>query len=199
MPLTDVAIRNFKKGERDVKRSDEKGLYLLVRANGSKLWRMGYRFAGKQKLLAFGAYPDVSLVEARQLRDDARALLRQGIDPSAQRRTERIEQIEGQKHTFNAFADELLRVLRTKKLAETTVEKTRWMLDFARPILGSRPLQEITAPMVKQVLLNVQNKGRVDTANRLRFAIGRVFRLAQERGVETNLSLIHISEPTRPY
>lgn len=186
MSLTDVAIRNFKKGERDVKRSDEKGLYLLVRANGSKLWRMGYRFAGKQKLLAFGAYPDVSLIEARARRDAARALLRQGIDPSAHKRATLADHKASAEHTFNRYADALLEVQRKKGLSETTIEKTRWMLDFARPTLGKRALSEIDAPMVKQVLLKVQDKGIIDTARRLRSVISRVFRLAQGRGVVTN-------------
>lgn len=186
MPLTDVTIRNLKASDRDVKKTDEKGLYLLVRANGSKLWRMGYRFGGKQKLLAFGAYPEVSLTEARDRRDAAKTLLRQGIDPSAHKRAIVADQKASSQYTFNAFADELLVLLRRKALAETTIDKTRWMLDFARPTLGTRPLREITSPMVKQVLLKVQDKGRLDTSHRLRAVISRVFRLAQGRGVETN-------------
>lgn len=186
MPLTDVAIRNFKASDRDVKKADEKGLYLLVRPNGAKLWRMGYRFAGKQKLLAFGAYPEVSLTEARGHRDAAKALLRQGVDPSAHKRATLAEHKTSAEHTFNRYADALLDVQRKRGLSATTIDKTKWMLDFARPSLGKRALHEIDAPMIKQVLLKVQDKGIIDTARRLRSVISRVFRLAQGRGVASN-------------
>ncbi len=88
MPLSDTAIRSAKAGDAARKLSDEKGLYLLLVPAGGKLWKLKYRFAGKEKKLSFGSYPDVSLKEARQRRDHARSLLAAGIDPSAAKRAE---------------------------------------------------------------------------------------------------------------
>lgn len=86
MALSDVRIKDAKPKEKFYKLSDGKSLYLLVNPNGSKLWRLKYRFAGKEKTLSFGPYPEVSLNEAREKRDDARAKVKSGIDPSEERR-----------------------------------------------------------------------------------------------------------------
>src|SRR5690606_15892419 len=90
MALKDLEIRALKPASRTYKRSDERGLYVEIRPNGSKLWRLKYRFAGKEKCIAFGAFPEVGLAEARRQRDDARRQLREGIDPSAVRRQEKL-------------------------------------------------------------------------------------------------------------
>lgn len=82
MPLTDITAKSAKSADKEYKLSDEKGLYLLIHPNGSKYWRLKYRFADKEKILALGVYPEVSLKEARDKRDTARQLLRDGIDPS---------------------------------------------------------------------------------------------------------------------
>jgi hypothetical protein len=90
MALTDTKIKQLKPAEKDYKESDEKGMYLLVRATGSKLWRMKYRVAGVEKTLSIGAYPDVTLKEARELRDKARADLAKGIDPSEVKKAAKV-------------------------------------------------------------------------------------------------------------
>ena len=112
MPLTDTQVRHLKPRQKPYKVADGGGLYLHVTDKGSKLWRMRYRFKGREKLLAFGAYPDVSLLRAREKRQAARAFLADGIDPSAQAKADKAEQAARHEHTFANIADELMEKLR---------------------------------------------------------------------------------------
>jgi hypothetical protein len=105
--LTDTQVRQAKPREREYKLADYASLYLLIRPNGSKLWRLDYRFGGKQKTLALDAYPIVTLAEARERRDAARKLLANGIDPGVQRKLEKIAAAAGG-NTFREVAEELL-------------------------------------------------------------------------------------------
>ena len=104
MPLTDTQIKALKPEAKARKYADEKGLFLLVAPSGGKLWRLKYRVDGKEKLLALGAYPEVSLKAARARRDDARELIAAGVDPSEARKTEKAERIAQVEHTFHRFA-----------------------------------------------------------------------------------------------
>ena len=106
MPLTDTAIKNAKPGTKPVKLSDEKGLFLLVSPAGGKWWRLKYRLAGKEKLLSLGVYPDVSLKDARQRRDDARKLLADGIDPGENRKAVKSAKAERAANSFEVVARE---------------------------------------------------------------------------------------------
>jgi hypothetical protein len=108
MPLSDVTVRNAKPGKKPRKWSDGGGLFLLIQPGGSKLWRQAYRFAGKQRTLALGVYPHVSLADARSGRDNAKKLLAQGIDPSAHRKTARTAAMEIAGNTFRVVAAELI-------------------------------------------------------------------------------------------
>ena len=103
MPLTETQIKALKPGEKARKVADEKGLYLLVQPSGGKLWRLKYRVDGKEKLLALGAYPDVSLKMARERRDEARRLLADGIDPSEHRKAHKAAREEAQGNSFEAI------------------------------------------------------------------------------------------------
>lgn len=94
MALTDIKVRTAKPTDKQYKLTDGNGMHLLVHPNGSKYWRLQYRFGGKQKMLALGVYPDVSLADARARRDDARKLLANGIDPGDKKKNDKIEQEE---------------------------------------------------------------------------------------------------------
>ncbi|MDR1461937.1 MAG: Arm DNA-binding domain-containing protein, partial [Azoarcus sp.] len=109
MGLSDANIRNAKPSGRQYKLTDEKGLFILVNTNGSKLFRMKYRFDGKEKILSFGAYPDVSLRLARDRRDEARKLLAQGEDPGELRKAQRLARSEAPKNTFEAIGREWMK------------------------------------------------------------------------------------------
>jgi integrase len=174
MPLTDTTIRTAKPREKSYKLSDGGGLQLLVTERGSKLWRLAYRFNGKQKSLAFGPYPDVTLSDARVARDAARKTLASGADPSFQRKLKQ----DAQAFTFRSVAEEMLKMKEREGQAPATLKKKRWLLDFAFAFLGDRPVADITAPEILHVLRGVVNRDCLETADRLRSTCGMVFRYA---------------------
>lgn len=178
MPLSDSACRAAKSGEKPIKLSDAGGLFLLVQPGGSKLWRQAYRFDGKQKLLSLGKYPDVSLADARTARGANKALLEKGIDPSAQRKIDQVTASLARANTFKLVAEELLTKFERDGDDPKTLGKKRWMLSFAYADLGDRPIGEIEAPELLEVLRKIELRGRYDTARRLRALTGRVFRYA---------------------
>lgn len=178
MPLSDTQIRNLKAGERAAKFSDGGGLHLLVTVNGSKLWRLAYRFGGKQKTLALGAYPHVSLAEARSKRDGAKGLLAAGADPSQHAKEEKARTRAAGENTFGAVADEFLKKVTREGRAEITIAKKRWLLDTVRADMGKRPIAEITAAEILTVLRKVEAKGHFETARRMRETVSQVFRYA---------------------
>ncbi|TKB20451.1 MAG: DUF4102 domain-containing protein [Mesorhizobium sp.] len=176
MPLTDAAVRSIKASGKDRKVADSGGLYLLVTAKGARLWRLKYRFDNKGKTLAIGTYTDTSLAEARKKRDDAKKLLREGIDPSAQKRLDKITASVARARTFSAVANEYVTLQKRKGRAAATITKTEWVIELARPVLGARPINEITAPEILVALRQVEKRGRLETARRMRGVIGSVFR-----------------------
>jgi integrase len=178
MPLSATAVTNAKPRGKPYKLSDERGLYLLVTTKGQRYWRFKYRFGGKEKSLAFGVYPDVGLADAREKRDAARKVVAAGLDPAAQRKQEEAEKRARQEETFSVIADEWLERLEKEGRSKSTLFKLRWLTNFARPALGDRPIAEITAPELLEVLRKVEARGRYETANRLRSTFGTIFRYA---------------------
>lgn len=148
--LNDARIRQAKSQERDYKLADYDGLYLLIRSTGTKLWRLNYRFTGKQKSLALGAYPLVTLAEAREGRDVARKLLANGTDPSVKRRLEKIAGAAGG-NSFREVAEELLDKRGREGLAEVTLQKNRWLLVPAFETFGDRAVGEVMLGLAKRV------------------------------------------------
>jgi hypothetical protein len=120
----DVAFRSAKPREKPFKPSDGGGLFLLVQPNGTKLWRLAYRFDGRQKLLALGQYTVISLADARLKRDAAKKLLSNGIDPSIERKTERRTAQMSRRNTFKAVSEELMEKFKAEGDARTTLKKT---------------------------------------------------------------------------
>lgn len=178
MPLTHFEMRNTKPADKPFKISDGGGLYLLVQPNGAMLWRLKYRFVGEERALSFGAYPIVALADEREKRDAAKKLLANGKDPSTEKRLERLATETASRNTFGLVAAEYIQNLEAGGKAEITVGKNRWLLeDLAKP-LANRPIAEITAAEVLDLLKRVEKSGRRETAGRLRSVIGAVFRLA---------------------
>ena len=139
MALTDTTVRLAKAGDADRKLADEKGLYLLVTAGGSKLWRLKYRADGKEKKLALGAYPDVSLKDARAKRDEARRVTQAGSDPATVKREVRLAKRVAGANTFAVVAEEYIAKLEAEGKAAVTVGKTRWLLTKLTPALAPQP------------------------------------------------------------
>jgi len=183
MALSDTAIRGAKPVTgRTIKLSDGGGLQLWVMPTGSKLWNIAYRFGGKQLKLSLGAYPAISLKAARDHRDSAKRLLALGIDPGQQKKTEAVKKANAEANTFDAISAELLDKKQREEKSERTIEKARWLLSLASPTLGARPITEITAPDILAVLRTAENRGRLESAKRLRETIGQVFRYAVATG-----------------
>ncbi|PNG27138.1 tyrosine-type recombinase/integrase [Methylocella silvestris] len=183
MALTDAAIRAAKSQEgRTLKLSDGGGLQLWVTPSGSKLSNMAYRFGGKQLKLSLGPYPAVGLKNAREKKDAAKQLLTAGLHPGQQKKSMSRTKANAAANTFAVIADELLAKKGREGLAPATLEKVRWLLEFARPSLGGRPIGTITAPEVLAVLRSVESRGRHETARRLRSRIGECFRYAVASG-----------------
>ncbi|HML80030.1 tyrosine-type recombinase/integrase [Geobacter sulfurreducens] len=191
MALSDVTVRNAKPAEKQVKLFDGGGLFLLVAPKklgpdgkplpASKLWRLKYRFGGKEKLLALGTYPATSLADARDKRDAARKLLASGIDPGEARKAEKEARAEAAENTFEAVAREWHEKFKgqwSEKHAEQILR--RLQLDVF-PFIGVRPISEIKAPELLAVLRRVE-KRTLETAHRLRIACGQVFRYAVATG-----------------
>lgn len=179
--LTDIAIRNAKPTDKPYKLSDYKGLYLLVNAAG-KYWRMNYRFAGKQKTLAIGVYPAMSLTTAREKRDEARTHLANGFDPSLvkaiDKQTKRLES----ENTFQAIALEWHAKQSLVWVDTTSANIKRCLEADIFPWLGNRPIKDISAPELLSVLRKIESRGAHEKAQRARASVGRVFRYAIQTG-----------------
>jgi integrase len=178
MPLSAIAAARAKPRDKAYKFTDEKGIFLLVCPNGSRYWRMNYRYAGKHRTLALGVFPEVDLAEARELRTEARRLLRAGQDPAIHRKLMRARHAIASASTFRAVAEEWLEKREREGLAQITLGKVRWLLSFAYPLIGERPIADITSFELLQVLRTVETGGRHESARRLRSVCGRVFRYA---------------------
>jgi len=178
MPLTDTTIRKAKPKSKPFKLSDSGGLFLLVQPNGSKWWRYKYRFGGKEKLLALGSYPEVSLAEARERHLQARKLLAAGSDPSeAKRVAKRLVSIKAE-NTFESIAREWHEQNSNKWSKIYADDVTKRLENHIFPKLGHRPLAEITTTDVLEVLRVIEKSGALDMAQRLMQTCGQVFRYA---------------------
>ncbi|CAH0356251.1 integrase arm-type DNA-binding domain-containing protein [Sphingobium sp. CECT 9361] len=178
MALTVTAINAAKPRTKPYKLADGLGLYILIAPTGGRLWRMNYRFLGQQKTLSFGSYPDVSLAKAREKRSAAREALADGRDPFEVRKANVREAKAKLEETFKAIAVEWLSRLEIEGRAPATLQKLRWLLDLSYPLIGNRPIADLTALELLEVLRKVEVRGRYETANRLRSTFGTIFRYA---------------------
>lgn len=178
MKLNSLAIQNAKPRDRPYRLPDGDGLALQIETSGAKLWRFRFRFGGKANMLSFGAYPEVSLAAAREKREEARRLLADGKNPSEQKKLDRMTQATAAQNTFGVLATEYVEQLKENQRAVTTLEKNTWLLlDLAKP-LHDRPIRDVTAAEILDIIKKVEKSGRRETARRLRSAIGSVFRFA---------------------
>ncbi|TRL35042.1 tyrosine-type recombinase/integrase [Rhizobium straminoryzae] len=178
MALTDTALKALKPTGRPTKHSDGGGLHVLVTPQGSKLWRLSYRFEGKQQTMALGAYPAVSLANARREREGVKALLAKGVNPAQHAKLERIAKQASNAVTFKVVAEEYLRKIAKEGKADATQSKKAWLLDLAMGDIGSRPIRDITAAEILVPLRRIEAKGNYETARRVRSTVGQIFRYA---------------------
>lgn len=179
MRLNINQIKALKPRQKPYKSTDGHGLYLEVFPNGSKLWRLKYRFLGKESRISFGRWPEVSLADARRLREDARTKIRDGINPSLERRQAKAKEQLNADTTFSSVADEYIQTKMVDEgLAPATVKKAHYFLDQLRPAIGSLPIDDVDPQMLLAALKKLQAKGNYETANRTRSFASRVFRFA---------------------
>ncbi|MFZ5757908.1 MAG: tyrosine-type recombinase/integrase [Pseudomonadota bacterium] len=186
MPLTDLRIRAEKPGEKPRKLADGGGLYLLISPSGGKWWRWKYRYGGKEKLLSLGTYPDVSLREAREKRDEARQQLRHGIDPGANRKALKAAEAPEVVDSFEVIAREWF----SKNVDTWTkvhADKLQRRLDKdIYPWLGKRPIADITTQELLKTLERIQERGAIDTARRAQQSCAQIFNYAIITGRATH-------------
>lgn len=178
MALSDTAIRASKPKEAPYKLSDSGGLYLLINPTGSRLWRLKYRTNGREKILSIGAYPATSLAQARDRREEAKALLAKGGDPSQAKQDAKRQNREASGNTFRTIAEEYLDKIRREGRAPATLDKVEWLLGLVYPEIGDTPVREITPLRVLDSLRAIESRGRHETARRARSTVGTVFRYA---------------------
>jgi integrase len=182
MPLTDIAIRNAKITEKAYKIYDGGGLFIEITPSGGRLWKLKYRYAGKEKLLSLGKYPVVSLAAARKRREDAKTKLSEGVDPSEVKRKEKQLRVVLSSDTFEAVARDWFERHLSKKAVTTRAKVVSRMERFVLPYLGSRPVADITAPEVLTVSRRVEKNGSLDVAHRVQQEIGQIMRYAIQIG-----------------
>lgn len=207
MGLTDTAVRNAKPGFKPLKDgkgsplkgpdgkpiteptdkpytlADEKGLYLQVTPSGGKLWRMKYRFSGKEKLLAFGKYPEVSLAEARDRRDEARKLLAAGTDPGEHRQAVKLAKAAEGCNTFEAVARQWHAKVKASLVPEYAQKILRSLEMDVFPAIGKRPIAEIRPPEMLAMLRKIEARGTLETLKRVRQRCADVFTFAIASGL----------------
>lgn len=178
MSLTDFAIRALKPQAKPYKAADAKGLYLQITPAGGKLWRLKYRTLGKEKLLALGCYPEVSLNAARKARDTARELIAAGRDPAAEKKRDKARSMEDAAQTFDSVAGEFIAKREREGMTETTAVKAQWFRSLLRPAIGSQPVSKVDPHMLLSALQRIELRGHHETATRARSFASRVFRYA---------------------
>lgn len=180
MALTDVLIRNSKPKDKAFKLSDGGGLYLLVNLNGSRWWRVDYRFDGKRKTLSMGVYPETSLREARERRDEAKKKIESGIDPSHARKAKK--ESDSGADTFETIAREWFEKFSPTWSPSHGDRIIRRLERDIFPWLGKRSIKDIKAPELLAVLRRIEARGAVETAHRASQNCGQVFRYAVATG-----------------
>lgn len=178
--LTNVQIQKAKPKDKPYKLTDSAGLYILVHPNGSKYWRMKYRFDGKEQLLSIGVYPDVSLLQARQARDAAKKQLKDGINPAMAKRRKNVSDC------FQAVAAEWYEKMTPQWSPKHTSTIQSRLTRYIYPHIGTMDINAIKAPDILRVLDALQNAQLLETAKRVRIIIGQVFSYAVQTGRTEN-------------
>ena len=182
MPLTDLQISKAKPREKQYKLFDGGGLFLIVTSTGGKWWRFQYRYNGKEKLLSFGTYPEISLSEARRCRQEARTQVATGINPSELRKATKAAQAESCANSFEVVAREWINKQNNTWSPANTEIVTRLLVVNVFPWIGKRPIIELKAPELLALLRRMEERGILKSALRVRAICGQVFRYAIATG-----------------
>ena len=182
MKLSEVEIRKTKPKAKSFKLSDGGGMYLEVMPSGSKYWRLKFRFEGKEKRLALGVYPEVSLSMARDRRFEARKILAIGIDPSANRKAAKEATNQKNQNSFEIITREWMSTHMAEKSASHKNRVLRRFEIYLFPWLGSKAIADITAPEILDCIKRIQKQNKLETAHRMLQSAGQVYRYAVQTG-----------------
>lgn len=180
--LTDTKVKTLKPEAKAYKAADGGGLYLLVNPSGSKLWRLKYRINGVEKVLAIGAYPDISIKLAREQRDAARRLIAQGLDPMAQRKAEKVADRIAKDNSFESIARVWWGAWSTQRSERHAGYVMRRLEADVFPAIGPSPVAEIQAPELVDMVRTIAKRGALDMASRALQTTGQIFRYAIAHG-----------------
>ncbi len=183
MALTDAACRKAAKKAQPYKLSDSGGLYLYITKAGGKSWRFKYRYGGKEKRLTFGLYPEVTLVEARDRRDEARLMLREHRDPAIERAKRLVEAIEAAEATFESVARRWHEAQTGRLEARYHALVLRALERDIFPKFGKMPIRDVTGPIVLNALRAIVKRGSIETAHRIRQQVSSVFVFGMAEGL----------------
>lgn len=178
MALNTLTIKSAKPKGKKYRLSDGGGLYMEITPSGGKLWRMKYRFLKKEKLLSFGAFPTISLKDARSLKDDAKKLLADAIDPAAFKKKTKQNKLTDSKNSFEIVVHEWVDKNRNKWVASNTQHVTARFERFVFPTLGKKSISDVTAPDLLDVIKRIEKSGTIYTAHKVLQNCGQVFRYA---------------------
>lgn len=190
--LTELTIRNARPQSKAYKLYDGGGLLLLIHPNGGKYWSFRYRWLGKDKVLSLGAYPDISLSEARNRRDEAQQHLKENRDPGHVKKAQKLTALIALENTFEPIAHEWMesrKNLWTPRYAEFM--KRRLEADIF-PVLGKRPIHEITPPELLSTVRQIEARGALELAHRVLNVCGMVFMFAIATGRATQNPALHL-------
>ncbi len=186
MALTDLKIRRTKPCLKDIWLSDEKGLRLLIKPTGAKYWRLKYRYAGKQKTLALGVYPETTLKMARDARDEARRNIKKGIDPIELNRDRKFSLLLNESNTFSIIAKQWWKHEKGVWKQDHAERLWRRLENNSFKILDRKPVDKILARDILVIIKNIEKRGSLDVASRVLQDIRRVFSYAIQRGMLKN-------------
>ncbi|MDE2594480.1 MAG: integrase arm-type DNA-binding domain-containing protein, partial [Burkholderiales bacterium] len=183
--LSDSAIRKAKPSDKQFKMPDERGLQLVVRPNGSKLWQLRYRHQGKEKTASLGQYPDVSLAQAREKREALRQEIAQGIDPVQSQREKKAASANAAQHTFESVAREWWTQWKAARSGSHVQYVIKRLEQNVFPEIGNVPVSEVDAPQLVRLVKKVAQRGALDLAQRCLQMCNQVFRYAIAHGLAT--------------
>lgn len=187
MAFNHQEIKGFQPTDKPYKKADSKGLYLLVKPNGSKLWYYKYRFGGIEKKMPLGAFPEIGLGAARDERDRAKVSITDGIDPMRERKREKAQIKLGAENTFESVASAYIEdKMVGEGRAEATLRKARWFLDLLKPAIGNMPINDVDPQLMLASLKKLEAKGNLETAKKCRSFASRVFRYGAAMGLCQN-------------
>lgn len=182
MPLTNTSIKNAKPKEKSYKLFDSRGLYLEVAPSGGKWWRLKYRFNGKEKRLSLGVYPEISLKDARDRREDARRLIANGVDPSVHRKAARTANVARSQNSFEMVAREWFTKYQPTWVPSHSSRIIQRLERDIFPWLGREPISDIKPPQLLEVIRRIEERGAIETAHRALSNCGQIFRYAVATG-----------------